>query len=337
MRAMVLASFAPVEERPLVLTDVPRPEPGLKHALVRVEHCGVCHTDLHTVEGEIVSPRLPIVPGHQVVGTVAELGPGASRLAPGQRVGLAWLGRTCGECAYCARGDENLCDHALFNGFHLEGGYAEYVLVHEDFAYPIPDGFSGEQAAPLLCAGIIGYRALRLAEAGPGRRVGLYGFGASAHVAIQVLRHWGASVYVFSRSGSHRRLASDLGAIWTGRAGDTPPEKLESAIVFAPAGPLVLEALRALDKGGTLALAGIYMTPIPQMDYEKHLYGERTVRSVTASTRSDGAELLELAARIPIRTTTVSFPLEEANEVLAALKRGEIDGAAVLRVADDPV
>jgi len=333
VKAMILPSCAPVEERPLVLADAPRPLPGVKQALVRVEHCGVCHTDLHTVEGEIVPPRLPIVPGHQVVGTVAELGPGASRLAVGQRVGLAWLGHTCGKCAYCLRGDENLCVDALFNGFHLDGGYAEYVLVHEDFAYPIPDGFPGEQAAPLLCAGIIGYRALRLAEAGSGRRVGLYGFGASAHVAIQVLRHWEVSVYVVSRSESHRRLASDLGAVWTGRAGETPPERLDSAIVFAPAGPIVLEALSALDKGGTVALAGIYMTPIPEMDYEKHLYGERTVRSVTASTRRDGVELLDLAARIPIRTTTVSFALEDANDVLAALKRGEIDGAAVLRVA----
>ncbi len=335
MKAMILHSFAPIAERPLVLSDVPRPERGPRQVLVRVEHCGVCHTDLHTVEGEIAPPHLPIIPGHQVVGIVEEPGDGAERFRVGERVGLAWLGQTCGTCRYCRRGDENLCENALFHGFHLDGGYAEYVRVHEDFAYPIPEGFSGEQAAPLLCAGIIGYRALRLAEAGPGRRVGLYGFGASAHVAIQILTHWGADVYVFSRSESHRRLAESLGAAWTGRAEDGPPETLDSSIIFAPAGALVLDALRALDRGGTLALAGIYMTPIPQMDYEEHLYNERTVRSVTASTRQDGMELLALAAEIPIRTTTVGFPLEAANEVLAALKAGEIDGAAVLNVAGE--
>jgi propanol-preferring alcohol dehydrogenase len=337
MKAMVLHAFAPIGERPLVLSDVPRPEPGPRQVLIRVQHCGVCHTDLHTVEGEIAPPHLPIIPGHQVVGIVEELGEGAGRFRIGDRVGLAWLGQACGECAYCLRGDENLCENALFHGFHLDGGYAEYVRAREDFAYPIPRGVPGEQAAPLLCAGIIGYRALCLAESGPGLRVGLYGFGASAHVAIQILRYWGADVYVFSRSESHRRLAESLGASWTGRAEDDPPEKLDSSIIFAPAGPLVLDALRALDKGGTVALAGIYMTPIPEMDYERHLYHERTLRSVTASTRQDGLELLALADEIPIRTTTVGFPLEAANEVLAALKAGEVDGAAVLNVAGEVV
>jgi propanol-preferring alcohol dehydrogenase len=335
VRAMVLRAFAPIEERPLVLSEIPRPEPGPGQILIRVQHCGVCHTDLHTVEGEIAPPHLPIIPGHQVVGIVEELGEGAGRFAIGDRVGLAWLGQTCGDCAYCLRGDENLCESALFHGFHLDGGYAEYVRAREDFAYPIPVGVPGQEAAPLLCAGIIGYRALCLAEAGPGRRVGLYGFGASAHVAIQILRYWGCEVYVFSRSASHRRLAESLGASWTGRAEDDPPARMDSSVIFAPAGPLVLDALRALDKGGTLALAGIYMTPIPQMDYERHLYYERTVRSVTASTRQDGLELLALADEIPIRTTIVSFPLEAANEVLAALKAGAIDGAAVLEVSGD--
>jgi propanol-preferring alcohol dehydrogenase len=337
MKAMVLHSFAPIEARPLVFSDVPRPEPGKKQVLVRVQHCGVCHTDLHTVEGEITPPHLPVIPGHQVVGIVDELGEGAARFGIGDRVGLAWLGQTCGECAYCLRGDENLCENALFHGFDLDGGYAEYVRVHEDYAYPIPRGVPGVQAAPLLCAGIIGYRALRLAEAGPGLKVGLYGFGASAHVAIQILTHWGADVYVFSRSESHRRLAERLGAVWTGRAEDAPPEKLDSSVIFAPAGPLVLEALRSLDRGGTLALAGIYMTPIPEIKYDERLYYERTVRSVTASTRQDGVDLLALAEEIPIRTTTRGFPLETANEVLAALKAGEIDGAAVLNVAGEPV
>jgi len=345
VKAMVLEAFAPAESGPLVLRDLPRPAPGPREALVRVRYCGVCHTDLHTVEGEIVPPKMPIVPGHQVVGVVEEVGDGARRLAVGQRVGLAWLARTCGTCSYCRCGDENLCEGALFHGFDLDGGYAEHVLVHEDFAYPIPAGFTDEQAAPLLCAGIIGYRALRRAGVGPvgepgsvghaasGRRVGLYGFGASAHVAIQVAVHWGSRVYAFSRSASHRELALKLGAVWAGTADETPPEPLDSSIIFAPAGPLVLNALEHLDKGGTVALAGIYMTPIPEMDYEKHLYHEKTLTSVTASTRQDGRELLDLAAGIPIRTETETFPLEEANEVLARLKAEGIDGAAVLRVA----
>jgi len=335
VKAMVLDAFGPVEESPLVLRDVPRPVPGPHEALVRVRYCGVCHTDLHTVEGEIVPPKLPIIPGHQVVGIVEEVGEESARLSVGQRVGLAWLARTCGTCPYCERGEENLCENALFHGFDLDGGYAEHVLVHEDFAYPIPDGFSDDQAAPLLCAGIIGYRAIRRAGAGPGRRVGLYGFGASAHVAIQVLAHWGCEVYVFSRSASHRALAEKLGAAWTGRAEDVPPARVDSSVIFAPAGPLVLNALEHLEKGGTVVLAGIYMTSIPEMDYEKHLYHEKTLTSVTASTRRDGIELLELAAEIPIRTETVAFPLEEANDVLRRLKAGGIDGAAVLRVAGE--
>ncbi len=336
MKAMVLESCGPIETSPLVLRDVPRPTPAAHEVLVRVRCCGVCHTDLHTVEGEVVPPRLPVIPGHQVVGTVEAAGEAAGRLTLGQRVGLAWLGRTCGGCQYCVRGDENLCPSALFNGFDLNGGYAEYVVVHEDFAHPIPDGFSDEQAAPLLCAGIIGYRALRRARVEPGKRVGLYGFGASAHVAIQVAVHWGCEVYVMSRSESHRRLAERLGASWTGRAEDDPPTRIDSSVIFAPAGSLVPHALRVLDKGGTVALAGIYMTPIPALDYEEHLYHERerTLTSVTASTRRDGIELLELAAAIPIRTETVSFPLEEANGVLLRLKEGDVDGAAVLRVAD---
>lgn len=334
MKAMTLRRFAPVEEEPLTLEDVPVPEPGPGEVLVRVRFCGVCHTDLHTVEGEIVPPRLPLTPGHQVVGIVERAGEDVSNLKPETRVGLAWLGTTCGQCHYCARGDENLCEKARFNGFDIDGGYAEYVVVHEDFAYPIPEGFPDEQAAPLLCAGIIGFRAVRLSGAGPGKRVGLYGFGASAHVAIQILLHWGCTVYVFSRGESHRRLALELGATWAGQVGESPPTPVDSSVVFAPAGEIVPEALAELDKGGTVALAGIYMTPVPELDYEKHLYHEKVLRSVTASTRGDGHELLALAAEIPIRTTVSVFPLEEANGVLLALKRGEIDGAAVLRVAE---
>lgn len=334
MRAMVLRGFGPVEARPLTLEDAARPVPGPRELLVRVLCCGVCHTDLHIAEGDIVPPRLPVIPGHQVVGIVEEHGADAGRFDAGQRVGVAWLGRTCGSCVYCGRDDENLCERAVFNGFDLNGGYAEYVLVHEDFAYSIPDGFSDEQAAPLLCAGIIGYRSIRLSGAAPGKRVGLYGFGASAHVAIQVLAHWGCDIYVFSRSGSHRKLAAELGAVWTGRSDEDPPVPIDSSIIFAPAGETVPGALRALDRGGTVALAGIHMSAIPGLDYQTHLYNEKVLRSVTASTRRDGVELLELAAEIPIRTKTTAFPLEEANDVLLALKQSGIDGAAVLRVAE---
>jgi propanol-preferring alcohol dehydrogenase len=330
---MLLRQPAPIENYPLELSDVPRPKPRPGQILLRVLCCGVCHTDLHTVEGEIAPTRMPVIPGHQVVGTVEAVGDGAGGFATGDRAGLAWLGRTCGKCAYCLRGDENLCVDPLFHGFDLDGGYAEYVVADADFAYPIPEGFDAEQAAPLLCAGIIGYRALRRARVKPRSRVGLYGFGASAHVAIQILVHWGCEPYVFSRSESHRELAKSLGAVWTGRTGEDPPKPVDSGIVFAPAGAIVPEALRLLARGGTLALAGIYMTPIPELDYDTHLYNERALVSVTASTRRDGAELLELAGEIPIRTRTAGYELEEANEVLRALKTGGIDGAAVLRVS----
>jgi propanol-preferring alcohol dehydrogenase len=335
MKAMVLKSFRPVEERPLTLEDRPDPSPARGEVLIRVAYCGVCRTDLHTVEGEIVPPDLPVIPGHQVVGTVVDLGEGSSVLRPGDRVGLAWLGGTCGRCRFCLRGDENLCAEARFTGFHGDGGYAQLVTAREAFAYPVPDGFSGEQAAPLLCGGIIGYRAIRLSGAGPGLAVGLYGFGASAHVAIQVLVHMGARVHVMSRTPSHRALALDLGAAWAGTAEETPPEKMDASIVFAPEGRLVLRALEALEKGGTVVLAGIYMTPISEMDYERHLYNEKRLVSVTANTRADGRALLSLAAAIPIRTATMLFPLESANEALLAVKGGAIDGAAVLRVAGE--
>lgn len=332
MLAMILNEPALIENNPLKLVDIQTPKPGPHEILVRVQVCGICHTDLHTVEGELDLSKKPIVPGHQVVGVVEKLGQGASRFKKGDRVGMAWLYFTCGKCPYCLQGKENLCENALFTGYHVDGGYAQYAVIHEDFAYPIPDRFSAKEAAPLLCAGIIGYRALRLSEIKPGQKLGLYGFGASAHVAIQVAVYWGCKVYVFSRSKEHQKLAEDLGAEWTGKSSQTPPEKLDSAIIFAPAGEMVLDALKALNKGGTLSLAGIYMTPIPQMDYMEHLYYERTVRSVTASTRKDGEELLQIAERIPIRTQTTSFPLEEANKALQLLKQGKINGAGVLRI-----
>ena len=330
MKAMLLEKCAPAEEGPLRMTELPDPQPGPGEIVVRVEACGVCHTDLHTVEGELGTECVPIVPGHEVIGVVERLGPGCRRFEEGQRVGLAWLHWTCGACRQCRSGRENLCENAKFTGYHVNGGYAEFVKVGEDFAYGVPNGLSAVAAAPLMCAGIIGYRSLRLSEIEPGGRLGLYGFGASAHIAIQVARHWGCEVYVFTRSPAHKAHARELGAAWVGEADEEPPARLDAAIIFAPAGWIVPHALRALDRGGTLALAGIYMSPIPELDYERDLYYERTVRSVTASTRRDGEELLRLAAEIPIVTETSSLPLAEANSALQALKRREVRGAAVL-------
>jgi len=329
---MLLKKFAPIDQDPLQLVDLPVPEPGPEDVLLRIKVCGVCHTDLHTVEGELPEVKLPIIPGHQVVGTVEKMGEKASRFKEGERVGVAWLYSSCTRCGYCTRENENLCESARFTGYHVNGGYAEYIVVPEKFAYVIPEVFSDEEASPLLCAGIIGYRALRLSEVKPGQRLGLYGFGASAHVAIQVAVHWGCQVYVFTRSDEHRKLAEKLGAVWTGTSKDEPPTKMDSSIIFAPAGELVLDALRVLDKGGTVALAGIYMTPIPEMDYVKYLYHERTLRSVANATRQDGKELLKIAAEIPIRTTTQAFSLEEANKALNFLKEGKINGAAILKI-----
>jgi propanol-preferring alcohol dehydrogenase len=332
MKAMVLREPRPVEENPLGYVDLPKPEPAPGQVRLRVRTCGVCHTDLHLVEGEIALPKLPVVPGHQIVGQVDALGEGVTRFKAGDRVGVPWLYSTCGHCDYCRRGLENLCDNARFTGQHVDGGFAEYMVVPADFAYPIPIGFPDDQAAPLLCAGIIGYRSLRLSEIRPGGRLGLYGFGASAHVSIQVARYWGCEVYVFTRSAEHQRHALDLGAAWVGQAQDTPPVGLDSAITFAPAGWLVPEALRVLRKGGTLAINAIHMSPIPEMSYDL-MYGERTVRSVTNATRQDGEELLRLAASIPIDTDVELYPLQQANMVLQRLKESKVKGAAVLQVA----
>lgn len=332
MRAMLLRRPRPVEEWPLELADLPLPEPGPGQVRIRVRACGICHTDLHTVEGDLSLPRLPLVPGHQIVGVVDAGGPGADRFPAGERVGVPWLYRTCGQCEFCRRGLENLCADAQFTGLHADGGYAEAMVVHQDFAYPIPEGFSDVNAAPLLCAGIIGYRALRLSEVQGGQRLGMWGFGASAHVTIQVARFWGCEIYVFTRSESHRRLARELGAAWVGGADDPPPAKVHGGIVFAPAGGLVPKALRVLERGGTLALAGVTMTAIPELDYNRLLYWERALKSVANFTRKDASELLALAAQIPIRTTVQTFPLEKANEALLALKESRIDGAGVLLI-----
>ncbi|GAB4533017.1 MAG: zinc-dependent alcohol dehydrogenase family protein [Anaerolineae bacterium] len=334
MKAMLLSAPAPIEESPLGLAELPRPEPGPGQVRIRVRVCGVCHTDLHTVEGELELSKLPVVPGHQIVGVVDALGEGVTRFRPGDRVGVPWLHQACGQCDYCQRGDENLCESARFTGLHVDGGYAEYMLAPADFAYPIPDIFDDAQASPLLCAGIIGYRSLRLSEIQPGQRLGLYGFGASAHIAIQIARHWGCQVYVFTRAESHRRLARELGAVWVGDARDDPGVRLHSSITFAPVGWIVSEALRVLDKGGTLAINAIHMSPIPELPYDL-IYHERTLRSVANSTRQDAEELLRVAAEIPIRTEVHTFPLEEANHVLRLLKASRIDGAAALLISED--
>jgi len=332
MKACLLQSPAPIEEHPLAFTEVPEPEPGPGEVLLRVRACGVCRTDLHVVEGELPPRKHPVIPGHQVVGTVERSGPQATRFKPGTRVGVAWLHRTCGVCEYCRSGRENLCPNATFTGYMVDGGYAEYIVAPESFVYPIPEGFGDMAAAPLLCAGIIGFRSLRLSGIQAGGALGLYGFGAAAHVAIQVARHWGVRVYAMTRDESHRQLARELGAEWAGAADDQPPEKLDSAIIFAPAGELVIAALRVLKRGGTVTLGGIYMSPIPQFDYNL-LYHERVIRSVANNTRRDGEEFLQIAAQIPIRTQVQEFPLKEANAALVALKRDAVRGAAVLRIA----
>jgi propanol-preferring alcohol dehydrogenase len=332
MKAMILRQFGPIEKNPLEPAEIHVPQPGPEDILIKVKACGVCHTDLHTVEGELPGAKLPVIPGHQVVGIVETAGQGTRRFEKGARIGAAWLHFACGTCAFCRRGQENLCENGRFTGYHVNGGYAETMTIPDKFAYAIPEIFTDEEASPLLCAGIIGYRALRLSNIRPGGCLGLYGFGASAHVAIQVAVHWGCRVYVFSRSKEHKDLARGLGAAWTGSAKEVSPTKTDSAIIFAPAGPLVLDALLNTEKGGTVALAGIYMTPIPEMDYQKYLYHERTLRSVANATRQDGEDLLKLAAEIPIRTTTQVFPLAEANQVLRLLKEGRISGAAVLKI-----
>jgi propanol-preferring alcohol dehydrogenase len=331
MRAMVLEQPRPAEEAPLQARNIPEPTPGQGEIRVRVRVCGVCHTDLHIVQGELPMHKLPLVPGHQAVGVVDAMGAGAAGFREGDRAGVIWLHSTDGSCEYCRRGQENLCVHAKFTGYDVDGGYTEAVIVPAAFAHHIPKNFSDENAAPLLCAGVIGYRSLKLSGASKSDRLGLYGFGASAHIVLQLARHMGCEVYVFTRAAAHKELASRLGAAWVGDAKDRPPHELDAAIVFAPAGHVVLDALRALRKGGAVALAGITMTPIPQMDYSL-LYHERVLRSVANSTRQDALELLELAAEVPVRTAVTPYPLEQANRALADMKHSRIEGAGVLRI-----
>ena len=332
MKACVLEASAPIETNPLKFTDVPVPEPGPEEVLLRVHACGLCRTDLHVIEGELPPRKRPVIPGHQVVGTVERCGAQARRFQPGRRVGVAWLHRTDGVCEYCRSGRENLCGNATFTGYTVDGGYAEYIVAHENFVYPIPEGFSDTAAAPLLCAGIIGFRSLRLSGVPKGGTLGLYGFGAAAHVAIQVARYWGVRVYAMTRDERHRQLARELGAEWAGAGDDRPPEDLDAAIIFAPAGDLVISALRVLKKGGAVVLGGIYMSRIPAMNYNL-LYQERVIRSVANNTRQDGEDFLRIAAEIPVHTEVQEYPLAEANQALNALEHDAVRGAAVLRVA----
>ncbi len=334
MRAMVLEKPRPAEESPLTLREVASPGPKQGEIRVRVRCCGLCHTDLHTVEGDLTLPKLPIIPGHQIVGVVDALGPGVRAFKEGDRVGIPWLFSTDGVCDYCRRDLENLCDKGRFTGYHVDGGYAEATIVHEGFAHGLPGPFTDESAAPLLCAGIIGYRSYRISGVRRGERLGLFGFGASAHLVLQLARYQGCEVYVFTRAKVHQDLAVRLGAAWVGGADDTPDAKLDAAIIFAPAGALVPIALKHLRKAGTLTLAGITMSTIPPMDYPL-LYQERTIRSVANSTRRDCAEFLDLAAAAQIETEVEIFELEQANEALTDLKHSRIRGAGVLRVNPD--
>ena len=326
----MLRRVDPLSDRSLELVDLPIPEPGAGEILVRIRVCAVCRTDLHVIEGDLPSPKLPLIPGHQIVGRVERCGEECSRFAPGDRVGVAWLRHTCGGCGFCDTGRENLCKSSSYTGYHADGGYAEWIVVPEAYTYAIPDTFDDRQAAPLLCAGIIGYRALARSELPDGGRLGLYGFGSSAHLVMQIALYRGCEVYVATRSESHRELARRMGATWIGGADERPPEELDSAIVFAPAGPIVPRALRAVGPGGTVALAGIHMSPVPEMDYESCLFHEKNLRSVEANTRADGEALLREAAEIPIRPEVTTFPLAEANEALGRLARDRIDGTALL-------
>jgi propanol-preferring alcohol dehydrogenase len=327
MRAMILDR----PKQPLVLRDVPVPAPGVGQVLVKISACAVCRTDLHVVDAELPDPKLPLIIGHEIVGRVAKLGAGVDRFALGDRVGIPWLGWTCGECEFCRSDRENLCDHARFTGYTLDGGYAEFTVADARFCFPLPGPIDDVASAPLLCAGLIGFRSLRLA--GPAKRLGLYGFGAAAHIVAQVARHEGRAVYAFTRpgDGEAQDFARSLGAAWAGGSDEAPPERLDAAIIFAPAGGLVPAALRVLGKGGTVVCGGIHMSDIPSFPY-RDLWEERSIRSVANLTRADGDAFLALAPKVPVHTTTTTYPLERANEALQDLRSGRLTGTAVLAI-----
>jgi len=337
MKAMVLAKQTAIEERPLELIDLPKPVPEANQILVKVSVCGACHTDLDEAEGRLKPYKLPIVPGHQVVGTVAEKGKAVTKFNIGERVGITWLYWSCGECSFCRSGQENLCENAKWTGKDADGGYAEYMVISEDFAYPLPEKFSDSQAAPLLCAGVIGYRTLRLAEISDGENIGLFGFGASAHIVIQIIKYKypKSEVYVFTKTAEHAKLAKSLGAVWTGLSGEKPPSKLNKIMDFTPVGECVRDGLAVLDRGGRLIINAIRKeTPVPPLEYAEYLWLEREIKSVANVTVRDAEEFLPLAAQIPIVPTIEEFPLAEANEVLLAIKHSKLRAAAVLRISE---
>jgi propanol-preferring alcohol dehydrogenase len=327
MRAMVLDAA----RKPLRLATMDVPSPGPGQVLIRVHACAVCRTDLHVVDGELTEPKLPLVPGHEIVGSIAATGAGVERFQVGDRVGVPWLGWTCGACEFCRSGRENLCAHARFTGYQIDGGYGEFAVADQRFCFAMPVGYSDVEAAPLLCAGLIGYRSLRMA--GDARRLGLYGFGAAAHIIVQVARWQGREIYAFTSPGDVQAqdFARELGAVWAGGSDQAPPEILDTAIIFAPVGPLVPAALRAIERGGTVVCAGIHMSPIPSFPYEI-LWGERVVRSVANLTRADAEEFLELAPKVPVRTRPLPYALEQANQALDDLRAGRLQGAAVLQL-----
>jgi propanol-preferring alcohol dehydrogenase len=337
MKAMVLEATSLIEEKPLKLVDLPVPDPNSRQVLVKVSVCGVCHTELDEIEGRLSPSKLPIILGHEIVGRVKAVGSKVTRFIEGNRVGITWLNWACGNCFFCRNGNENLCEQARWTGKDANGGYAQYTIIQEDFAYPIPDRFSDVEVAPLLCAGVIGYRSLRLSELTNGQVLGLYGFGASAHIVIQVVKHQfpDSRVFVFTRGKAHQSLAKELGAEWAGKAEDKPPKKTDCAIDFTPVGQTVREALRVMEKGGRLVINSIRkVNPIPELDYTKHLWHEREIKSIANVTRKDAREFLPLAARIPIIPQTQQFRLKEANEALILLKKGMIQGAGVLRIPE---
>lgn len=336
MKAMRLYKTAPAEEKPLNMTDVPIPEPGEGQVLLKVILCGACHTDLDEAEGRLKPARLPVTPGHQVVGMVEQAGPGVTMLTVGQRVGVTWLYYACGYCGFCRAGMENLCGNAQWTGKDADGGYAEYMVIHERYAYPLPEIFTQAQAGPLLCAGVIGYRTLRLAQVYDGQTIGLFGFGACAHILIQVIKHQypKSPVFVFTKTEHHGELARQLGADWTGRSGDVPPAKLDRAMDFTPVGICVKDALGALERGGRLIINAIRKeTPVPELEYDRYLWLEKEIKSVANVTRQDAIEFLPIAAEIPIVPTVEEFGLNEANEVLVRIKHSRLKAAAVLRVS----
>ena len=333
MKAMVLNKQAPIETSPLVLTDLPDPTPGPGEVRIAVRCCAVCRTDLHVVEGDIHPPSFPIVPGHQIVGIVDQLGSGCRRLKTGTRIGVAWLRHTCGKCRFCTTGRENLCPYAKFTGFDANGGYAQYAVVPEDFAYELPETYDDITVSPLLCAGIIGYRAFVRCNLRPGGTLGIIGFGSSAHIIIQIARHRGHEVYVVSRSENHRQLAHELGATWFGSGAGNIPTPLDAVILFAPAGELVAPALASLDSGGVVSLAGIHMSPIPTLDYDKYLFRERDLHPVTANTRDDGRNLLAGAAAANVKPHTTTYVLQDANRALQDMKADRLAGTGVLKIS----